>query len=136
MFAIRVRKARRSSADLIPNQTQCFVRETRTGTEFGTALDPTKTGGSVPPRTVVRDEIPTGTESKDRREGGFHRAVFVGCRQLNRSNFFHFVWYKVSDRTPCVKGCALKSRRKVITRRDQHALVRNKLMYYRTIGRY
>jgi len=78
MFAIRVRKARRSSADLIPNQTKRFVRETRTGTWFGTALDPTKTGGSVPPRTVLRDEIPTGTESKDRREGGFHRALFVG----------------------------------------------------------
>jgi hypothetical protein len=78
MFAIRVRKARRSSADLIPNQTQRFVRETRTGTWFGTALDPTKTGGSVPPRTVLRDEIPTGTESKDRREGGFHRALLVG----------------------------------------------------------
>lgn len=106
LFAIRVRVTclgRGSSADLIPNQLQRFVRETRTRAG---ELDPTKTGGSVPPRTVVRDEIPTGTESKDRREGGFHRALFVGWRQLNRSNFFLFVWYKVSDRTPCVKCCA------------------------------
>lgn len=41
-------------------------------------LDAPETGGARTPRTVFRDEIPTGTESKDRREGGFHRALFVG----------------------------------------------------------